>query len=153
MILEWKIIKKSGHMRPKLRYHVRLEEFEKDLAVPMVRITSIIPKPPESWQGHVWPGTNELGPGHEQQYYDLFTPSHKTGEREEVLTLPMRENRLYPEVEDSFLALRRAYEDALMSAYENSAFEQEGRLELSLAVKKLMAPRTVAARFLKAAGL
>ncbi len=153
MILEWKIIKKSGHMRPKLRYHVRLEGFEKELAVPMVRITSTIPKPPDLWQGHVWPGTNEQAPVYEPEYYDIFTPSHKTAELEEVLILPMRENRQYPEVEESFLNLRRAYEDALVAAYENSAFEQEGRLELSLPTKRLMAPQAAAVRFLKAEGL
>ncbi|WP_291323133.1 hypothetical protein [Desulfonatronospira sp.] len=153
MILEWKIIKKSGHMRPKLRYKVRLEDFEKDLAVPMVRISSSIPKPVDSWQAHAWPGTNELAPGYETEYYDIFTPSHKTEQLEEVLTLPMRETRLYPEVEESFLNLRQAYEQVLVTAYENSAFEQEGRLELSMPIKKLIAPHAVAARFLKAAGL
>ncbi|WP_028575820.1 hypothetical protein [Desulfonatronovibrio hydrogenovorans] len=150
MILEWKITKKAGHLRPKLHYLVRLEDFERDLAVPMVRITSTIPKPPEHWQGHVWPGTNELGSGYVPEYYDIFTPSHKTRELQEVLILPMQTDRQYPEVEESFLNLRRAYEEVLVAAYENSSYEQSGRLDMSLETKKIIAPRTAAARFLEA---
>ena len=148
MRIEWKISKKKGHLRPQLRYRVSLEPFEVELAVPMVTVTSAIPKPPDAWQRHVWPGTHERGKMESVEVYDLSTPSHKTITREELLMLPMRPGNQYPEVEESFRTLRSAYEKALLEAYENSSFETGGRLEMTQETKERLAPTVAAQKFL-----
>ncbi|WP_155310898.1 hypothetical protein [Desulfosarcina ovata] len=150
--MEWTIGKKAGHLRPKLHYTLTLEDFEIDLAVPMVRITSTIPKPPDAGQHYVWPGTKECGKEEPEEVYDLCTPSHKTGHCREMLMLPMRPGNNYPEVEVSFRQLRRAYEEALLAAYANSAFEIGGRLEMTPETKRRMAPAVAARRFLAVVG-
>ena len=148
MRIEWTIHKRVGHLRPKLYYAMTLEDFEIELAVPMVRITSTIPKPPDAGQHYVWPGTKECGNETPAQVYDLCTPSHKTGHCRDMLMLPMRKKNDFPEVEDSFRKLRQAYEDALLKAYANSAFETKGRLDMSSATKRRMAPVVAARRFM-----
>jgi len=150
MRIEWKIHKRAGHLRPKLYYAMTLEDFEVELAVPMVRITSTIPKPPDAGQHYVWPGTKERGREAPTEVYDLCSPSHKTGHCRETLMLPMRQGNDYPEIEDSFLKLRQAYEDALLTAYANSAFESKGCLDMTSATKRCMAPVVAAQRFLTA---
>jgi hypothetical protein len=149
MIIEWKIEKRAGHLRPKLYYEIRLEPFETALAVPMVRITSTIPKPPDPGQHYVWPGTRECGKEQVTEVYDLCTPSHKTARCREMVRLPMRPEGSYPEVEASFLLLRESFEKVLIDAYENSAFTTTGRLELTPETKRRIAPAAVADRFLK----
>jgi hypothetical protein len=151
MHIEWKILKQAGHLRPKLYYEITLDSFEIALAVPMVRMTSTIPKPPDAGQSHVWPGTKERGKELPTEVYDLCSPSHKTGRCKEMLMLPMRPDNHYPEVEASFLKLRRAYEKVLVEAYENSAFEIQGCVEMIPETKRRVAPGVVAARFLKLA--
>ena len=153
MNIEWEIKKKAGNLRPRLHYRLALESFEIDLAVPMVRIISTIPKPADPWQGHVWPGTLERGRKPPEGVYELSSPSHKTGFSQAVLALPMRPDNSYPEVEESFLLLRCAYERALADAYANSAFETRGELEMSPEVRKRTAPAAAAARFLQVLGL
>jgi hypothetical protein len=148
MKIEWTIKKKTGHLRPKLHYAITLEDFEIQLAVPMVRITSTIPKPPDAGQHYVWPGTKECGKENPQDVYDVSTPSHKTGHCREMLMLPMRPGNDYPEVEASFCRLRRAYEEALLAAYANSAFETRGSLGMSSETKRRFAPAVAAQRFL-----
>lgn len=148
MLIEWTIQKKAGHLRPKLHYGITLEAFEIELAVPMVRITSTIPKPPDAGQHYVWPGTKERGKEMPEAVYDLCTPSHKTGHRRETLMLPMRRDNDYPEVENSFGQLRRVFEEALLAAYANSAFEIRGRMEMTPSTKQRIAPAVAARRFL-----
>ena len=114
----------------------------------MVTVTSTIPKPPDAWQHHVWPGTHERGKIASAEVYDLCTPSHKTITRKELLMLPMRPGNQYPEVEASFRALRCAYEKALLEAYENSSFQASGRLEMTLETKERIAPAVAAQKFL-----
>lgn len=149
MLIEWKITKKAGHRRPKLRYRVALEPVEIDLAVPMVRITSTIPKPVDAWQSHRRPTTSKSHTEESEDVYPLFTPSHETATCEEVLILPMREDNHYPEVEESFLQLRQTYEETLVTAYENSAFEKTGRLEMTLETKQRIVAGITANRFME----
>lgn len=59
MRINWKIEKKRGNLRPTLTYSVSLEEHEKALALPPLRIVSNIPKPAEHWQEHCYPGQFE----------------------------------------------------------------------------------------------
>ncbi len=152
MKIDWKITKERGNLRPKLWYRIALEPFEINLGVPMVRIASTIPKPPDSWQSHSYPGRMERGDWQPDTFYYLCSPSHKTGCCEEVITLPMRENGEYPEVEESFLKLRQTYEKVLIEAYENADFKTEGSLWMSIETKKRIAPGIAAARLLEAAG-
>ncbi len=149
MKIEWKIKKEAGHLRPWLSYGLTLEPFEIRLAVPMVRITSTIPKPPDAWQRHVHPGMAETKAGWvPDTFYELVTPSHQTGGHIETISLPMRPSGNYPEVEASFMALRDAYETALMAAYRNAAFEIRKNLNLSDHVKRAIAPAVVAYQLL-----
>jgi hypothetical protein len=148
MRIEWKINKRAGHLRPKLYYCIILEAFEVALAVPMVSVTSTIPKPPDAGQYFVWPGTKERGKEAPDAVYELSTPSHQTARRRETLMLPMRADNHYPEVEESFLELRRAYEAVLLEAYGNTAFETEGHLDMSAQTKRRLAPSVIAERFL-----
>lgn len=149
MLIEWKIHKKAGHLRPKLYYWITLGPFEIELAVPMARITSTIPKPPDAGQHYVWPGTRECGKEMPDAVYDLCTPSHATVHCREVLMLPMRHDNQYPEVEESFRRLRRAYERVLLEAHKNHSFETTGRLELTPETKREIAPDVAARRFLE----
>jgi hypothetical protein len=149
MLIEWNIAKKAGYRRPKLRYRVTLEPFEIDLAVPMVRITSTIPKPVDAWRSHRRPTASEPHTEEAEDVYPLFTPSHESGTCEEVLILPMRKDNHYPEIEASFRQLRQAYEDTLITAYENSAFEKTGRLEMTLDTKQRIVAGITANRFME----
>lgn len=152
MRIEWTIRKRAGHLRPKLEYTLALEEFEIELAVPMVRIASTIPKPPDAGQHYVWPGTKECGREEPEDVYELSSPSHVARRRREVLMLPMRKENDYPEIEESFRNLRRAYEEALLKAWTNSAFETKGRLDMSSDTKKQIAPEVAAKKFLALVG-
>jgi hypothetical protein len=139
-------------MRPKLHYSIELERYEINLAVPMVTINSTIPKPPDAWQSHVYPGWNERRDWVPNIFYELSTPSHKDERLKNVLTLPMRENPEYPEVESSFSLLRDAYETALMNAYQNAGFETRGELGMSPETKRIVAPAMVAEKLLHSFG-
>ena len=118
------------------------------MAVPVVRIKSTIPKPRESREHHIWPGTHEQGVHAPKECYLINTPSHKMKSQEELLMLPARPENTYPEVEESFRMLREAYEQALLTAYENSSFENQGRLEMTRATKERLAPAAAAQAFL-----
>ena len=152
MIIEWSVSKKRGNHRPVLRYTVRLEEFERDLALPQVMVESEIPKPPEGWEGHCHPGRNERG-GAPCGMYALFTPSHKEGECSASLRLPWREDGEYPEIERSFRRLREDFEAVLKSAYDSNPIDLSRSLGLSNATRRHIASGVAACRFLQAVGL
>lgn len=151
MIIEWKINKKRGNYRPVLTYSIKLEDFEKDLALPRVVIQSEIPEPPESWSASCLPDKNERN-GVECSTYRIYTPDHKTGILEGKAVLPWRETGNYPEVETSFRALRDNFEKVLKQAYDSLPLEENGRLEMSPEIKKLIAGGIVSEKFLKAVG-
>ena len=151
MKIEWEIKKERGNLRPKLYYRAELESFEIKLGVPMVRITSTIPKPPDAWQSHSYPGRKERGCWIPEIFYELYSPSHKTIHFKETIHLPMRENCEYPEVEESFRLLRKEYEKCLKAAYHNAAFEIRGSLGISMETKKQIAPGITALKMLHVA--
>ena len=151
MKIEWNIKKEQGNLRPKLYYWLALEPFEIKLGVPMVQVISTIPKPPDAWESHAYPKQKERGDWTPGMFYNLCSPSHKTGFSEVMVRLPMRENCQYPEVEESFLLLRKEYEKCLKEAYHNAAFEIRGSLDISRETKKQIAPGFVAAKMLKLA--
>ncbi len=61
----------------------------------------------------------------------------------------MRENCKYPEVEESFLLLRKEYEKSLKAAYHNAAFEIRGSLGISAKTGNQIAPGIAALKILK----
>lgn len=149
MNIQWSITKKRGNLRPLLNYTITLNEFEKGLAMPAVRIESTIPKPPDAGWEHCWPGQNERAPWTPAEFHLLMTPSHRAGETTGQVKLPWRESNEYPEVKQSFLALRDAFETALAQAAASAPLHEEDTLEASSAAKKTIAPAYAAERLLQ----
>lgn len=152
MLIEWKIEKKRGNVRPRLCCKITLSGFEKALAVSPLQIPSTIPKPPESFWEHCYPGERERDSWKPGEYYYLSTPSHKQGELQENFILPWREDNQYPEVEESFKLLRDEHEKLLRRAYDSRPFELEGALDITPETKRHIAPAAAAERILKVVG-
>ncbi|MHC1752733.1 hypothetical protein [Humidesulfovibrio sp.] len=149
MNIDWVITKKRGNFRPVLQYTIKLSDFERELGMPMVRLQSYIPKPPEpSWE-YCWPGQNERGEWTPAEFHQLATPAHKTGEAVDVLKLPWRENGEYPEVEASFQALREAFELVLEETTRSAPLRLCGCLETSTQTRRVIAPAFAAERLLR----
>lgn len=149
MNIEWTLTKARGNYRPVLTYTITLTEFEKNLAVPAVRITSTIPKPPEAGWTHCWPHQNERADWEPSEFYQLMTPSHKTKDTRVTIKLPWRESNAYPEVEASLAALRDAFEQMLVNSMNSAALKQSGNMETSVTAKRNIAPAFAADRILK----
>ena len=78
MHITWNITKQRGNLRPLLTYSVTLEEHEKALALPPLRVRSSIPEPEEAWREYCYPGELERAEGAAAtSCYELETPSHK----------------------------------------------------------------------------
>lgn len=152
MIIEWKIHKKPGNIRPLLTYWVKLEEHETALALPGVRMASSIPQPEESRQEHCYPGQYErANPPLFDGVYILESPSHKGCCTAKAFRLPWRENNEYPEVEASFALLREKLEEVLTAASQSQPMSVEGSLRTSAAARACIAPGVLAERFLRLA--
>lgn len=152
MKLIWNIDKKRGNFRPVLTYRVELEDWERQLATPPLRMLSSIPEPPQSWQEHCYPGEGEraavpatLG------CYELEIPPHKGRFGSTSLRLPWREDNHYPEVEASFQALRQAFEAELGRTCASLPMRESGSLQLRPATLRAVAPGILAARLLNEA--
>ncbi|PIE71311.1 MAG: hypothetical protein CSA22_03350 [Deltaproteobacteria bacterium] len=153
MKIEWEISKKQGNLRPRLHYRVTLDPFETKLGMAMVRVESGIPKPPDAWESVVYPDTRERSVDWiPTVFYELKTPSHKTGVHEDGMTLPFRENGEYPEVEAAFLDLRAAFEKELSKTCDCRGFQSKGALELTPEARRRIAPGIAAAQMLRAIG-
>ncbi len=151
MKIEWSINKKRGNIRPELNYSVLLEEHEKALAMPFLRIESEIPEPPDSWQEHCYPGQHERAGLPPKGFYALETPSHKGRIWKQSLRLPWREDNAYPEVERSFAKLREAFEAELQQAYDSQPMNETKSLLGTEMAKERIAPGVLAERLLKLA--
>ncbi len=152
MKVEWKILKKRGNLRPVLTYSVILEDFEKALALPPLRVRSSIPEPADSWQDYCYPNQHERADGSTPKaFYELETPSHRGKAWPQTLRLPWREDNSYPEVEESFGLLREAYERMLRETYASAPMNVESSLSSSNDVRAYVAPGVAAARFLRMA--
>lgn len=149
MRISWKIEKKRGNLRPLLSYNVTLEEHEKALALPPIRIVSSIPKPDEHWQEFCYPNTYERRETQKHAgFHELEVPSHKGHSWAQTLRLPWRSSNEYPEIDASFSQLRDAFELELKSAYASTPLELENSLETSDGAKEEIAPGVLAERFL-----
>ena len=151
MRITWHLEKKRGNLRPELSYDVVLEGQEKSLALPYVRIDSTIPEPAASWQAHCYPCEHERAGIAPTGVYQLATPNHAAGTLRQSLRLPWREDNAYPEVEQSFRELRRAFEAALAAAHGSQPMDMRGELALSASLKCEMAPALMAERLLRIA--
>ena len=58
MHIEWNITKRRGNIRPILHYTVTLEEHERELALPFIRVVSTIPEPPRGKSSAIRGSTN-----------------------------------------------------------------------------------------------
>ncbi len=152
MKIDWKITKKRGNLRPVLTYCVTLEEYEKELALPPMRVLSSIPEPRDSWQEFCYPGQHErAGSSAGLSCYELEAPSHKGKSWPQTLRLPWREDNAYPEVEESFRAFRDAFERMVRDAYASAPMNEDGSLSSTGAARMHVAPGVAAARFLRMA--
>ncbi|MBQ7586213.1 MAG: hypothetical protein IJU40_08215, partial [Desulfovibrionaceae bacterium] len=78
MQITWQILKKRGYVRPTLKYKINLEEHEKALCLPAIRVNSSILEPLDSWQEHCCPGQYERAdPPQFGQPYTIDIPSHQ----------------------------------------------------------------------------
>ena len=149
MRMEWNIAKERGNLRPLLTYSVSLEEHEKALALPPVRIISTIPMPEEHWQAHCYPGRYERSGGSAPtECYPLEAPSHKGRTWTQSLRLPWRQDNRYPEVEESFLLLRAAVESELTAAYASAPIHLAEELQTTARPRAIIAPGVLGERFL-----
>lgn len=149
MKIEWTITKKRGNLRPTLTYSFVIEKFEKELALPPIRIQSSIAEPFDVWEEHCYPNRNERAEEPIYKgYYHLEIVSHKGHVWTQKIRLPWRENNEYPEVEESFIKLRSAFEKELANANTSHAMEKTFSLQITDMATECMAPNVLAERFL-----
>jgi hypothetical protein len=148
MLINWKLTKKRGNFRPVLEYSIKLEDFEKELAVDQVVLESLIPEPPGSCFFSCLPGEYERGNG-ECGVYRIYTPDHKKAFAEGKLVLPWREDGSFPEIEKSFLLLRENFEIKLKEAYDSLPIEETGSLELSAKTRNYLASGLISKKILE----
>ncbi len=149
MKIEWKIVKKRGNMRPVLTYSFIIEDYEKCLALPPVRVCSSIHEPINAWQEHCYPEQNERADSPEYKgMYTLEIISHKGNGWPQSLRLPWRDDNCYPEVEASFELLRDAFEKELALADASLPMDEEAFLNISEHASKSLAPTVLAEKFL-----
>lgn len=152
MKIEWSIHKKRGNHRPVLKYEIRLEQFEIDLAVPVVVLDHAIAKPPAAWRSFCYPGEDERG-NVELGWHTLMTPSHKQEVTAGSLTLPWRRpDNDFTDVKMAFSRLRRDFERTLANAHDSAPVDVLEHLELTEDTRKHIAAGVVSARFLSAVG-
>ncbi len=149
MKIQWKIEKKRGNLRPTLTYSFIIENYEKSLALPPIRICSTIAEPIDSWQEHCYPNTNERAatPSY-KGHYNLEIVSHKGKVWAQSLRLPWREDNTYPEVETSFELLRKAFEEELLRADASQPMEEVYDLAITSQAAQNLAPTVFAEKFL-----
>lgn len=149
MKIEWSISKKRGNIRPMLSYCFVVESFERELALPPIRIKSNIAEPFDAWEEHCYPNKNERAAEPIYNgFYTLEIVSHKGHLWTQKIRLPWRENNEYPEVEESFKKLRTVFEEELANAHASDVIQKSASLEITDKATQLMAPSLLAERFL-----
>lgn len=150
MQIVWKIHKKRGYVRPMLTYTIQLEDYEKALCLPALRIPSTIAEPVDSWQEHCWPGQHErASPPQTGKMYSIDIPSHEGRSWEQSLRLVWKEDNAYPEVEETFAHVRQVFESELSRAYASKPMDEEKVLQASVSVRRHMAPGVAAEKLLR----
>ena len=144
MHIEWR----RGNIRPVLHYTVTLEEHERELALPFIRVVSTIPEPPDSWQEFCYPGQHERAENPASgKTYDLEIPSHKGRLWKQTMrkleksppTNELLTNDNYP---------RLLITGELKAAYGSLPMDESNSLETSFDARRFIAPGILAERFL-----
>ncbi len=149
MKIEWNIIKKKGNYRPSLHYSFVVEDFERDLALPPIRIQSTIHEPMEVFEEHCYPNKYERAQTPEYKgFYDLEIVSHKGRLWPQEIRLSWREDNLYPEIEESFKMLRQAFEEELAKANNSKEINISSSLDITEQAHLEIAPSILAEKFL-----
>ena len=151
MQIHWEIVKKRGNLRPMLTYSFAVEPWEREMAIPPIRISSTIPKPEESFAEFCYPGQHERAAGYSSSgrpTYELEIVSHKGKLWPQSLRLPWREDNSYPEVEESFARLRDAVERESAMASRSEPLRLEGSLDCRAGRRSGMAAAVLADKFL-----
>ena len=153
MKIKWSIEKQQGNFRPVLEYKITLEEFEKDLAMHTVRVTSRIPKIPESIQRFCLPDTMEREADWKPKaFHVIYTPSFSRGELKNKLILPYQNDTEFAMVEDSFKLLRQAFETELQAARDSMSVFQRHEMCLTDETRQKMATDIAASKMLNLVG-
>ncbi len=149
MKIEWSIKKERGNLRPILTYCFTVDKFERALALPPVLIHSSIPEPIESWREYCYPNVDERSekPIY-KDCYRLEIVSHKGKLWEQKLRLPWRADNNYPEIEESFNALRLAFEEELQRANTSLPMNESSFLNITDKATMEIAPSVLAEKFL-----
>lgn len=149
MKIDWQIQKKRGNFRPRLKYTITLESFEKELAIHAVWIESQIPVIPNSHLSYCMPGEHERSLSWKPDRYHVFqVPYFKDGYMDGFIRLPFKESGEYPEVASSFEKLREEYEKKVRKAYAHPPLEQTGSLDISDDTRTRIASTVTANRLL-----
>ncbi len=149
MKIEWSIKKERGNLRPILTYSFSVDKFEKALALPPVIIKSTIPEPLESWREYCYPNVDErMTTPKYKDFYRLEIISHKGNLWSQKLRLPWRANNAYPEIEESFILLRKAFEDELERANASLPINTNAHLQITDSANKNIAPTILAEKLL-----
>lgn len=149
MKIEWTITKKRGNIRPMLHYCFVVESFERELALPPIRIESSIAEPLDACEEHCYPEKNERATSPLYNgFYMLEIVSHKGNLWPQKIRLPWREDNEYPEVEESFKKLRTVFEKELASANASVAMQKSSSLQITDTATQFVAPSILAERFL-----
>jgi len=153
MKIKWTIEKQQGNFRPILNYTLTLEAFEKELAVPSVRIVSKIPHIPESRQRFCLPNTHEREHGWiPNRYVSLSTPSFRNKDLQARVILPYVSDPQFAYVEESFKILREAFEIEMQAAKDSEALLLRKELCLTENTRQNMATDIAANKILQLVG-
>lgn len=149
MKIKWKIDKQRGNFRANLTYTIILEDYERRLAVCAVNICSFIPIIPKPNQNYCLPCCDERSPDWTpDDYHYLNVPYFKVGELSNFIRLPFKESGHYPEVAQSFMKLRDAYEEVVKEAYRWQPVSKTAELDISQETKTYIAAKVTAQKML-----
>jgi hypothetical protein len=150
MEITWKLTKKRGNWRPVLKIEIKKEAWETELLVPRVKIKTPWP---DVWERKAFVVIDDSRPSKkwaERGFLSLYTPFPSRDSEKIKIFIPLKKK--YPEIEIVLRALLRKYERALIEAYDRSPFEKGGRLEMSDACKRHVAPGVAREKILRAVG-
>ncbi len=149
MRIQWQIDKKRGNYRPTLSYTITLEEYERTIAMHSVSIQSTIPRIPNSGRSWCMPDCDERASGWQPvEFHHLHVPYFKTGTAAGFIRLPFRPGCRFPEVEQSFTVLRRAYEEVVGRVYAHEPFREQFELDMRPETKQKIAATLTAQKML-----
>lgn len=153
MKIKWTIEKPRGNFRPVLEYEMILEDFEKELAMPSVSVSSDVPVIPDPRCHFCMPNSNEREPDWRPTRFHNFTsPDFRRGKANKRLILPYTCSSDFVEVESSFKRLRDAFEKEMQGAKDSESLLIRKELCLTEEARQNMATGIAAHRILQLVG-